>query len=169
MISAHGFEFVVQHEIAHSINSFYWGGHMPSGSGGAHSFSQCYTNGLGLSEGFADFVAYWTQFNRDAVDPQATYANRSFETPTNACNGQSNETWVAATFWDMYDSPNDGSDANSKYDSLLFVDQAEPVAVYLGNSGKNNMSDYLGVIKGFENNYWGGEFTKLFRLNTIIN
>jgi hypothetical protein len=167
VIPQHGFSFVVQHEIGHSINSYYWGGSMPAGAGGAHSFSQCYNNGLAVSEGFANFLAYWVQFDRTAIDPKATYANRSFESPTNACAGPMNETWVAATFWDMYDYWNDGSNVNTRFDSLYFINQASPVAVYLGNK-KNGMPDYLGVINASQNSYWQGEFTKLFRLNTMI-
>jgi len=170
IISAHGDKFVAQHEIAHSIHSYYWGGNLPSGSGSAHSLTGCYNGGLALTEGFADFLAYWVQFNRDAINPVATYANYNIETvDNNPCGGQTNETWVSATFYDMYDLWNDGPDPNSKFDSLLFSDQAEPVAVLLGNTGKSQMSDYLDVIKGFENDFWDGEFTKLFRLDTIIN
>jgi hypothetical protein len=168
VIPAHADNFVVQHEIGHSINSYYWNNSMPPGAGGAHSLTQCYNNGLALSEGFANFLAYWTQFDRTQTNPTATYANYNVETiNNNACSGPSNETRVSGAFWDMYDYWNDGTDVNSRYDSLLYVNQASAVSIYLGNK-KNGMPDYLDVVKAGQSTYWQGEFEKLFRLNTII-
>lgn len=170
LIAAHAQPFVVQHEIGHSINSYYWGGSMPSGSGLAHSLTGCYNNGLALAEGFADFIGYWTEFDRTETNPVAGYAGYNIETvDNNPCSGQTNETHVSATFWDMYDLWNDGPDPNTSFDSLLYTDPATSVAIYLNNNGKNAMSDYLDVVKSGQSAFWQGEFTKLFRLNTIIN
>ncbi|MBI4469643.1 MAG: hypothetical protein HY650_10020 [Acidobacteria bacterium] len=167
IIPAHAAESVVQHEIAHSINSYYWNGNLPTGAGGTHGLSSCYNNGLALTEGFANFVAYWTEFAPNAVNPVAPYFNKNIETlPGSTCSGQTNEMRVAATFWDMYDLWNDGPGGNS-YDSLLYVSQGSSVAIYLNNP-KNKMSDYLAVCQSGQSAYWQGEFTKLFRLNTII-
>ena len=169
LIAAHAQPFVVQHEIGHSINSYYWGGSMPSGAGGSHSLTGCYNNGLALAEGFADFIGYWTEFDRAETNPVAGYAGYNIETvDNNPCSGQTNETHVSATFWDMYDLWNDGPDPNTSFDSLLYTDPATSVAIYLNNSGKNSMGDYLGVVKNGQSTFWQGEFTKLFRLNTII-
>jgi hypothetical protein len=168
VIPAHADNFVVQHEIGHSIHSWYWHGKMPPGSGGAHSLNQCYTNGLALTEGFADFLAYWTQFDRGQVKPVTTYANYNIETPDNGpCAGPTNETWVSAAFWDMYDTTNDGTDVNTAYDYLNYVDPGAAVSVFLGSS-PNSMGDMLGIVKAGQPANVQSAFDKLFRLNTIV-
>ncbi len=168
IIPAHADNFVVQHEIGHSINSYYWNGVMAPGAGGAHSLTKCYNNGLALSEGFADFLAYWTQFDRTQVNPTATYANYNIETVNNgACNGPTNETWVSAAFWDLYDFWNDGPDVNSKYDSLYDVSPGAAVSIFLGNK-RDGMPDYLPVVKSGQPTAVQNAFERSFRLNTII-
>jgi hypothetical protein len=168
VIPAHADNFVVQHEIGHSINSYYWGGSMPPGSGSAHSLTSCYNNGLALSEGFANFLAYWTQFDRAQANPTATYANYDIDAPANgACAGASNETWVSAAFWDMYDTRNDGPDVNTRFDGLNYVDQAVAVSIYLGHK-HDGMPDYLPVVKAGQPANVQSAFERLFRLNNII-
>jgi hypothetical protein len=168
VIPAHADNFVVQHEIGHSIHSWYWNGNLPPGSGGAHSLSQCYSNGLALTEGFADFLAYWTQFDRGQAAPVTTYANYNIESPDNSpCVGETNETWVSAAFWDMYDTRNDGTDVNTAYDYLNYVDPGATVSVFLGNS-RNSMADVLGVVQAGQPGNVQSAFDKLFRLNTIV-
>jgi hypothetical protein len=168
VIPAHADNFVVQHEIGHSINSYYWGGKMAPGSGSAHSLTSCYNNGLALTEGFANFLAYWTQFDRTLANPTATYANYNIESPNNgACAGPSNETWVSSAFWDMYDVPNDGPDVNSKYDSLYYVSPGAAVSIFLGNK-RDAMTDYLPVVKSGQPTAVQNAFERSFRLNTII-
>jgi len=169
IIPEHGDKSVVQHEIAHSINSFYWNGNLPPDAGGAHNMRKCYTNGLALTEGFANFVAYWVQLDRTASAPAASYYNFNLETlPDDICSGQTNEMRVAATFWDTYDYWNDGPDSGSKFDSLYYVDQVAPVSLYL-NDPKLKMDDYLEVMKSGQPDNVKTEFEKLYRLNTIIN
>ncbi len=166
IIPAHANEGVVQHEIGHSINSYYWNGNMPSDAGGTHTLKGCFTNGLALTEGFADFLAYWVQLDRNTSAPTITAFNMNLESlPSNVCNGQTNEMRVAATFWDLYDYWNDGSGTSA--DTLLYTDQATSVAIYLNNN-KSKMADYLAVTQAGQNAYWQGELTKLFKLNTII-
>ncbi len=168
IIPAHASPSVVQHEIGHSINSYYWNGNMPAGTGGSHSLSNCYNNGLALTEGFANFLTYWVQFDRNNSNPVAPYFNMNIEAvPAGVCAGQTNEMRVASTFWDMYDYWNDGTDTTTRFDSFLYTDQATPVALYLNNK-ENSMAEYLPVTQSGQSIYWQGEFSKLFRLNTII-
>jgi hypothetical protein len=168
IIPAHGSESVVQHEIAHSINSYYWDGNMPPGSGGSHNLWDCYNNGLALTEGFANFVTYWTQFNRNALSPIAPYFNMNIESlPGGVCANQMAEMRVASTFWDMYDTRSDGPDPSTTYDGLNYVNQAVPVSIYLNNK-RNSMAEYLAVVQAGQSAYWQGQFTKLFRLGKIV-
>ena len=167
IIPAHGSESVVQHEIAHSINSFYWRGDMPPGSGGTHNLWDCYNNGLALTEGFANFLTYWTQFDRASSSPVAAYFNMNLETlPAGVCANQTAEMRVAATFWDMYDTRGE-SVSTSMGDGLHYINQGVPVALYLNNK-KNAMSDYLAVVQAGQSSSWQNEFSRLFRLNKII-
>ena len=168
IIPAHGDQSVVQHEIAHSINSFYWNGVLAPGSGGKHDLTNCFNNGIGLIEGFADFMPYWVQFDRTATSPIVSYYNMNIETlPTNVCAGQTAEMRVAATFWDTYDYWNDGPDVNTKFDSLYYTNQAVPISLFLNNK-KDTMTDYLDVMKTGQPRSVQDEFTKIFRLNTIV-
>ena len=168
IIPAHGDQSVVQHEIAHSINSFYWNGVLAPGSGGKHDLTNCFNNGIGLIEGFADFMPYWVQFDRTATSPNVSYYNMSIETlPSSTCSGQTAEMRVAAAFWDTYDYWNDGSDVNSKFDSLYYTDQAVPISLFLNNK-KDTMTDYLTVMKNGQSAAVQNEFTKIYRLNTIV-
>jgi hypothetical protein len=167
IIPAHGSASVVQHEIAHSINSFYWDGNLPPGSGGAHNLWDCYNNGLALTEGFANFLTYWTQFDRGQLAPVAPYFNMNIESiPAGVCANQTAEMRVASTFWDMYDTRNDSLNANAS-DGLNYVSQAVPVSIYLGNK-KNSMAEYLPVVKAGQTAFWQEQFTKLFRLGYIV-
>jgi len=170
IIPAHGDKTVVQHEAAHSINSYYWNGNLSSGAGGAHSLDGCYNGGLALTEGFADFMAYWVQFDRASTNPVASYLNENIETYNgdNHCStGEINEMRVAATFWDMYDTRNDGPDTNH-YDGWNYIDQASPVAIYLKNGTKQKMSDYLPIVDAGDPTWFAAD-RALFRLNRIIN
>jgi hypothetical protein len=165
LIPAHAQPFPVRHEIAHSIHSWYWNG---LNGGKTHSLDKCYDNSNGIVEGFADYIAYWVQFAPDEPNPVAGYAGYNIESqPTWACTGQTNETWVSTTFWDMSDVLNDGPDPNSRYDSWVYTSPAQPVGLFLGNK-VDSMSDFLKVVKSGDDSYWQGEDDKLFRLGTII-
>ncbi|MFM6929099.1 MAG: hypothetical protein ACKOX6_11585 [Bdellovibrio sp.] len=168
VIPAHASVSVVQHEIGHSINSYYWSGSMPPGAGGSHNLWDCYNPGLALTEGWANFLTYWVQFDRNTSNPVAPYFNMNIESlPAGVCANQNAEMRTAATFWDTYDYWNDGSDSATTYDSLLYTNQAVPVSIYLNNK-RNTPADYLAVMQSGQSAYWQGEFTKLFRLNKII-
>jgi hypothetical protein len=167
IIPAHGSQSVVQHEIAHSINSYYWNGKMPSGSGGTHNLWDCYNNGLALTEGFANFLTYWVQFDRTQTAPSAAYFNMNLESlPAGVCANQTAEMRVAAAFWDMYDVHVENTNATNG-DGLYYVSQAVPVSIYLGNK-KNAMSEYLPVVQAGQSSAWQNEFARLFRLNKIV-
>ena len=168
MIPQHANKSVVQHEIAHSIDSYYRNGNMPPGSGGGHSLWNCYNNGLALTEGFGNFISHWVQLASNATNTTLPAYNMNIETlPAAVCDGQTNEMQVAAALWDMYDLWNDGPDSSSEFDSLLYTNPGAIVAIYLGHK-KNKMSDYLAVVQSGQSTYWQDEFEKLFRLNTII-
>ena len=168
IIPIHADRGVVQHECAHSIDSFYRNGVMPAGAGGSHSMWNCYNNGLALTEGFANFIAYWTQLPKDTNNAVITAYNQNLETlAAGFCVGQTNEMRVAATLWDTYDYWNDGPNAATSFDSLLYTSAGTPVALYL-SAQKSKMADYLQVMKNGQSAYWQGEFEKLYRLNTII-
>ena len=167
IIPEHGSESVVQHEIAHSINSFYWNGSMPPGAGGTHNLWNCYNNGLALTEGFANFLTYWTQFDRGQASPMAPYFNMNLESlPGGVCANQTTEMRIAATFWDMYDTHSESVSSTSG-DGIYYVSQASAVALYLG-SKKNAMSEYLPAVQSGQSAYFQNEFTRIFRLNKIV-
>jgi hypothetical protein len=142
---------------------------MPPGSGGTHNLWSCYNPGLALTEGWANFVAYWVQFDRNETNPIApNFGGMNIESiPSGVCANQNGEMRVAATFWDTYDYWNDGPNPANSYDSLLYTNQATPIAIYLGNK-RNSASAYLAVMQAGQSAYWQNEFTKLFRLNKIV-
>src|SRR5262249_5738308 len=59
LIAAHTQAFTIQHELGHQLNYQYWNNQRPSGAGGSHSLSKCYTTGLALLEGFANAAPFW--------------------------------------------------------------------------------------------------------------
>ena len=168
IIPAHANRSVIQHELAHSIHSSFWGGRMPSGAGGAHNLWECFHPGLALTEGFADFIAYWSQYDRQAQDPRIEYFNMSIETlPEGVCAQPGSEMRVASTFWDLYDAQIDGRDPESEFDQVMSLDLRTPIQVFL-NSPKNSMPEYL---KEFEKSLSfpnPTELIKVFRLNKML-
>jgi hypothetical protein len=103
----------MQHELAHQIQATFWG-RQPAGCCIPHGLGTCYNEGLGLSEGYANFMPYWVQSENRAVLPPALHGSRSIESPSSKTNcktpGEDNEWWVASTFWDLYDSRPDLKD-----------------------------------------------------------
>jgi hypothetical protein len=107
---------VMQHELGHQMQGTFWG-RQPSGCCLSHSLGTCYNEGLGLSEGYANFVTYWVQSpNRATIPPDVfgsgSGADMESPNPRDFCKtpGEDNEWWVASTFWDLYDSRADGKD-----------------------------------------------------------
>lgn len=165
LVPEHANKSVIQHELAHGINFQYWQG-WPKGSGGSHSLDQCYTAGLALAEGFANFIAYWAQTkDRGQGGVRVPYFGYDIESlPDDICEGEKNEMRVAAVFWDLHDSHDDGPDENRE-DSLNFEKWAGAVSLYLGHA-KDKITDYLDLVVkagvGAEKRVKG-----LFRRNTI--
>ena len=167
LISKHAKAGVVQHEIAHSIHSYYWNGSMPNGSGIQHKLIGCYNPGVALTEGFADFMPYWVQFERDNPGPQEASLGYNIENPgPGFCSGPTNEVWVSATFWDVYDSHNDG--VAPLADTWDFFHHGAAVGTFLNNSGHNSMTEYWAVYITI----LGGNMTMpifdTFLLNTML-
>jgi hypothetical protein len=155
----------VQHELGHSIHNYYWNGNMPSGSGIQHNQENCYNPGLGLSEGFATFLAYWVQFEPDAVNPVEARYNFNIETPGSGfCLGSSNEVRVASTFWDVYDKSQDGTSPIK--DTWRFAKPYAPVSTFLKNPGHNAMYEYMGVYTDILGSNMAVPIASLFVLNT---
>ena len=97
----------IQHELGHQMQYEFWNDKLPAYTPGMHSKFDCYDRGLALIEGYADFVPIWVQNDR-ANPPQGF-----IESPNGLfCKspGKDNESWVAATFWDLHDTAQDGAD-----------------------------------------------------------
>ena len=167
LISKHALPGVVQHEIAHSIHSYYWNGNMPSGSGIPHKKTKCYNPGLALTEGFADFMPYWVQFSRNNPAPVEASLGYNIETPgPGFCNGPTNEVHVSATFWDAHDTHDDG--AAPSVDGWNFIHHGAAVGTFLNNPGNNSMANYLQVYSIILGPNWVVPIFETFHLNTIF-
>jgi hypothetical protein len=159
---------VIQHELAHSVNKFFWGGRRPTGAGGPHNLEDCYNPGKALSEGFANYVAYAVQFPFDSWHPIASYLNYDIEDLSSAgyCMGPSNEAWVSAAFWDLYDYWNDGPSAD-RVDTRYYLSHGFPISVYLRNP-RDSMMEYLPIFQTGQPADVQGWLRSSFRLNTMI-
>lgn len=140
LIPAHADQFTIQHELSHQLMDEYWNGDRPDGAGGAHNLYNCYNDGLALSEGFANAAPVWVLSGENANDPQPD--GFSIESPPAAtCNGDTNELWVAAIFWDLLDRVSDGQDI------LWFNNAAEVFAHVLGNGKKDGVKEYRSIYR----------------------
>ena len=167
LISKHAKPGVVQHEIAHSIHSYYWNGSMPNGSGGQHTLKGCFNPGMALTEGFANFMPYWVQFERDNPGPQEAFLGYNIENPgPGFCPSASNEVRVSATFWDVYDTHNDGVAPTA--DTWNFFHHGAAVGTFLNNSGHNSMTEYWGVYTSILGGNMISPIFETFLLNTIL-
>jgi hypothetical protein len=112
----------IKHELGHELMYQYWGG-MPSGSGGYHEWPKCYNQGLALSEGFAHFVAWWSDVDRGTLsgDWGMSYNGESPKASICQTIGK-NELRVAATFWDLHDTKVDGVDHYTNFDEAKILD-----------------------------------------------
>ncbi|MBX2868691.1 MAG: hypothetical protein KTR18_08450 [Acidiferrobacterales bacterium] len=133
LISQHGATpSVTMHELSHQIDYEYHNNARPAGAGGPHAIDTCYNPGLALSEGFADALP-------DFVLLGSGGANPGIESPdkVSICNGDTNETWVRAAFWDLLDTTDDD------LDQFEYVDGAEPFRIYLEGPMYDGIRDYL--------------------------
>ncbi len=137
---------VIQHELSHQINYQYWGNALPPGSGGSHSLGSCYNPGLALIEGFADFMVFWTQAGR-GDDPSTNFDFRVEDPSSFACAApfNTNESWVAAAFWDLHDTHSDG------VDNLWFIHPGAVPGIFLRGGLKNGMADLHAVYRNAAN------------------
>lgn len=121
---------VMIHELGHQIHAEYWNDDIPGG--GEHPAMACTTRGTALTEGFADFLVHWARFDKNVVPAGAD--TLPVESPAGACTILAqNKVWVAATFWDLYDSVQDGADTFS------FSNEGSVIGIFLQNSGLTMM------------------------------
>lgn len=131
------------HELAHQVNYEYWDNDVP-GEGGQHDLNNCITAGNALVEGFADFMEDWVSRIR-SPHPSITITPPSIETPSSsACTTDNlNETWVAATFWDLHDGFIDGSD------NYMTIKPGSTPAIYLKAGRRDHMGEFKSVYKSY--------------------
>lgn len=142
IIPAHAQGNVLMHELGHQLMYKFWNGDRPDNAGGSHKLTKCYTTGLALSEGFADFMLAWANLGQNQNPSSNGFFNLEHPENAGACTTTNkNELWVAATFWDLYDSLADGQD------SIHFVHTGTPPKVFLNNGKHNTMADYESFFK----------------------
>jgi hypothetical protein len=142
MIPAHATGGVLKHELAHQLQYKFWNGASPDGAGGAHIITNCYNSGLALSEGFANFMLVWASLERHQSPVANGFWNLERPDLTGACTDKNtNELWVAANFWDFYDSVKDSKD------TIYYVHTGITPKMYLLNGKKNSMANYLNIFK----------------------
>ena len=123
--------FVIMHELAHQLQFQFWDNQSAPGGGQWHQMNECTNTGTALEEGFADAVAYWVMFEESGGLPFW------LESPdADVCRGDTNEIWVAATFWDLFDKQNTGSD------EVTFNNGVDVFSVFLRNGVKPRMGSY---------------------------
>jgi len=126
------------HELSHQINFEYWNNNNPS-PGGPHYLYGCQDVSLAMVEGFADFMPRWVRFTQTGSEPDLGGVESP---PLNTCPLQnSNELWVAATFWDLYDIMTDGDD------DFAFSNQGATVGIYLKYGPRTHMGLFRSVYK----------------------
>jgi hypothetical protein len=141
IIPAHATGNVLKHELGHQLQYKFWNGQTPDNASGSHTLTGCFTKGLALSEGFADFMLMWSNLDRNS--PSAN-SPMNVERPdlAGACTTKnSNELWVAGNFWDFYDSVTDNKD------TIYYVHTGIVPKMYLNNGKHDSMSEYLGIFK----------------------
>ncbi|RJS26040.1 hypothetical protein DRW03_06150 [Corallococcus sp. H22C18031201] len=126
------------HELAHQLANKYWGGYLPDGSGKPHGWPDCVNTGVALSEGFADFMPVWAGLNRNQTPAAHGFVDIEHPETFGACTTRNaNEAWVAATFWDLYDSVADGQD------SIFYLHTGATPKLFLKNGTHDVMSEFL--------------------------
>jgi hypothetical protein len=161
LIPTHASRFgVMTHELGHQINYQFWNNQRPPNSGGSHSLGSCYTPGLAMMEGYANFMVFWAHANR-GTDPNAGFDFR-VEDPSFACStNNKNESWVAAAFWDLHDTRADGNDV------LWFNHEGAVPKIYLTNGKKNSMSAFKNLYRNAASNGHETHIDNIFSQNNI--
>ena len=160
LLPEHADNYTIQHELSHQLMSEYWNNQGPDGAGGAHNLSTCYNDGLALSEGFANAAPVWVLSGENAVNPQPGGFNIE-SPPSSTCNGDTNELWVAAIFWDLLDRPSDGQDI------LWFNNPAEVFAKVLKNGKKNGIKEYRTLYRNSASSGHEQYIDDIFNHNTV--
>jgi hypothetical protein len=140
LIPVHANTFTIQHELAHQLNFEFWNNIFPPDSGGAHVVDTCVSPGLALTEGFANAVPQWVMNPPNAPTPAVAGELFFIETPpASYCEGDWNEAWVAATFWDLIDTHSDG------LDTFGFTNSVLPLSVYLALGVQPSLREFRPV------------------------
>lgn len=163
----HAFGGTAMHELAHLIHLHYWG-KWPDGWNGDHSARKCYDAGLALTEGFANYIAYWTVSTPTNLDTSVR-SNIDVESLDDEfCKGPTNEMRAAAVMWDTYDSTWELVD-NNKADIWYYAKPSGFISLFLKNP-KSSIEDYRPLMKQQPNlpSWFPAEVDRTFRLNTII-
>lgn len=141
IIPAHATGSVLKHELGHQLQFKFWNGQTPDGSGGSHTLTGCFTAGLALSEGFANFMLVWSSIDRNQGPASNGFMNLENPGAAGACTTKNkNEMWVAANFWDFYDSVTDSKD------NIYYVHTGLTPKLYLNNGKLNSMAEYLYIF-----------------------
>jgi hypothetical protein len=99
----------IKHELGHELMNEKWGDN--PGPGGYHEWDKCASEGLALSEGFAHFLAWWSNVAQDISSGSWSGTDSGESLPSGYCKTPGkNEMRVAAAFWDLHDSKIDGVD-----------------------------------------------------------
>jgi hypothetical protein len=160
LIPAHALaQGVMAHELSHQVNYEFWNNNRPPNSGGPHTLTGCFTKGLALLEGFADFMESWLYDNRSDANPNASGINLEV-VPNNVCQSISrNETYVAATFWDLHDKHFDVKD------NLWFIHPGAVPGIYLRVGKKNSMENFRTVYRNAANSEHESIIDDIFKQN----
>ncbi len=137
LLARHADAFTVMHELTHQLMYKFWKNQAPKDSSGSHSLDRCYTEGLALSEGFANVVPFWVVDGENAERPSVGGFEIESPDKANICNGPSNETWVAAALWDLLDRHADGQDW------IWWIDPVFVFRVFLDNGVKNSITELV--------------------------
>ncbi len=167
----HAEQGVAQHELAHTIQAYYWGSiEAPINYGQA--FGICTDNSLALTEGFGVFMAYWVQFDRSAVDPSEASYGYPIDTISNGsagsyfqCSGQTGPTYVAATLWDAYDLNVDHGYNYLYKDSWHFSHVGAVVGIFLNNGSHDAMPEFIDVYTKILGPSWAKAVRDIFVIN----
>ena len=135
---------VVIHEYGHNYMYREYGNYFPPFDCPTHWVENCYDNGCGWTEGWADF--FCIAVNNDTVykDPDFSFDFEpgDWDTP-GYCDGPTCEGRVAGALWDIFDSNPDGIDLSAYswgYDEIANV---------FVNANQNIFADFWNQWRGY--------------------
>jgi hypothetical protein len=154
------------HELAHVIHRHYWG-KFPKGSGGKHDPRECYNAGMALTEGFANYIAYWTTSTYDRLDTSARW-DLDVESldSKDFCWGSSNEMRVTALMWDTFDGGVEQEDIENR-DVWRFLNPAGFISIFLKNPNESIL-EYRFILRTGATEWFKEEVDRTLRLNKLI-